>query len=90
MKLKIKKGAMVEVVAGDDRGKKGTVLEIDGKSMKVKVQGMAMKTHFARENGFEKHEGYIHYSNLKFIEAAKPTAKKKAKKAAKKVAATVE
>ena len=35
-KLKIKNGATVEVIAGADKGKKGTVLFLDDKKMKVK------------------------------------------------------
>lgn len=67
MKLKIKKGATVEVISGSDKGKKGTVLDIDQKKMRAMVQGICMKTHYVKKEGLEKKEGYIHYSNIKLI-----------------------
>tara|TARA_B100001248_G_C27397744_1_gene466948 strand:+ start:514 stop:762 length:249 start_codon:yes stop_codon:yes gene_type:complete len=82
MKLKIKKDATVEVITGNDKGKQGQVLDIDKRAMRIKVKGVKMMTHFDRENGLEKKEGYIDYSNVKLI--SNPTEKKKiAKKRAK-------
>jgi len=83
MKLKIKKGATVQVMAGSDKGKKGTVLEILPSKMKVRVQGARMQTHFDKENGISEKEGLIDYSNLKLVEgpAAKSKGRAKAKKA---------
>lgn len=83
MKLKIKKGDMVQVIAGNDKGKKGSVLTIDKKKLKVRVSGVKMMTHFDRENGPQKREGEIDYSNVQFVSAAASKAKKKtAKKSA--------
>lgn len=84
IKLKIKKGATVEVIAGADKGKRGTVLEIAKDKMMVRVQGVRMQTHYSTE-GMSKREGLLHYSNVKMIEAAAGAAPKKkaAKKAAK-------
>jgi large subunit ribosomal protein L24 len=67
-KLKIKKGAQVQVIAGSDKGKKGTVLEVDPKGLLVKVQGVKVQTHFDKKDGLLKKEGFIHYSNVKLLE----------------------
>ena len=86
-KLKIKKGARVEVIAGADRGKQGTVLDLDSKTLKIRVQGVRMQTHFDQKDGLKELEGFIDYSNVKLIEQAPaPSAKKKTKKKASKSA----
>lgn len=84
MKLKIKKGATVEVISGADKGKKGSVLEIDEKKLQIKVQGVRVQTHFEKESGIQKREGFVDYSNVKLV--SQPTAKKK--KTKKKAAAS--
>ena len=76
-KLKIKKGATVQVVAGAEKGKKGTVLEINPGKMLVRVQGIRMQTHFDKKDGILTKEGLIHYSNLKLVDG--PSAEAKAK-----------
>jgi len=82
-KLKIKEGDTVEVIAGADKGKKGEVMDLDRRRLKIRVRGVRMQTHFDKEEGQFKKEGLIDYSNVKLVEAAaaKKTAKKKAKKA---------
>lgn len=82
MKLKIKKGATVEVIAGAEKGKKGTVLEINPNDLKIKVQGIRVQTKNDKKEGFIKREGFIDYSNVKLVETA-PAKKKTSKKAAK-------
>jgi large subunit ribosomal protein L24 len=82
MKLKIKKGATVQVITGSDKGKKGTVVEIDPKAMKVKVQGVKVMTHFDKKEGLLKKESFIDYSNVKLVEKA-PEKKSSGKKSAK-------
>lgn len=85
MKLAIKKGATVQVIAGAEKGKKGTVLEVNRGKMAVRVQGIRVQTHFDKKEGLLKKEGLIHYSNLRLLEGpAKPAAKTKAKSASKK------
>lgn len=84
MKLKVKSGSTVQVVAGADKGKKGKVLEVDRSKMKVRVEGVKVMTHFDRKDGIKKIEGFIGYSNVKVLDAAPAT---KAKKAAKTKAA---
>lgn len=82
IKLKIKKGATVQVIAGADKGKKGTVLAVNVKAMKIQVQGVKVQTHFDKKDGLLKKEGFIDYSNVKLLDA--PTKEKKtSKKAAK-------
>lgn len=70
VKLKIKKGANVQVIAGADKGKKGTVLEVDPKNLLIKVQGVKVQTHFDKKEGLLKKEGFIHYSNVKMLDKA--------------------
>lgn len=82
IKLKIKKGATVQVISGSDKGKKGTVLAVNVKAMKIQVQGVKVQTHYDKKDGLLKKEGYIDYSNVKLLDA--PTKEKKtSKKAAK-------
>lgn len=84
-KLKIRKGSTVEVISGQDKGKKGTVLAVDSVKMKIKVQGVKVMTHFDKKDGQKKLEGFFDYSNVKLLDApaaakggAKKTSKKKA------------
>lgn len=87
LKLKIKKGATVQVIAGQDKGKKGTVLEVVASKMGVRVQGIRVQTHYSKQDGLQKKEGLIHYSNLQLVDQpapAKATSKKSKSAAAKK------
>lgn len=79
MKLKIRKGATVQVIAGSEKGKKGTVMDVNSLKMLVRVQGIRIQTHFDKKEGLLKKEGYIHYSNLKLVDA--PASKSKTTKA---------
>jgi len=92
LKLKIRKGATVQVIAGAEKGKKGTVLDVNAIKMLVRVQGIRIQTHFDKKEGLQKKEGYIHYSNLKLVEPAasqnKTAPKAKSKAAASKKATT--
>lgn len=85
MKLKIKNGATVEIIAGAEKGKRGSVLAIDTNKMRIKVQGVRVQTHFDKKEGLLKKEGFLDYSNVKLIEQA--AAKKAGKKASKKAPA---
>ena len=80
MKLKIKKGATVQVISGADKGKKGTVLSVNAVSLKIQVEGVKVQTHYDKKDGLLKKEGFIDYSNVKLVEGG---AKKPAKKTAK-------
>ena len=69
-KLHIKKGDMVIVNAGDDKGKKGRVLEIITDKMRAIVEGINIMSKHTRPNakqtqgGIVKKEASIHISNL--------------------------
>ena len=82
-KLSIKKGATVQVIAGSDKGKKGEVIEVNPKALKVKVQGVKVQTHYDKKDGLLKKEGFVDYSNVKLVSAAPAKGKKPAKKATK-------
>lgn len=80
LKLKIKKGATVQVIAGAEKGKKGTVLEVLPTKMALRVQGIRVQTHFDKKEGLLKKEGLINYSNVKLLDApAAPAKSAKAK-----------
>ncbi len=86
MKLKIRKGATVQVIAGQDKGKKGVVLEIDSNKLRIKVQGVKVMTHFDKKEGLQQKEGYFDYSNVKLLEGPAAHPKKPSKKSAAKKA----
>ncbi len=67
MKLKIKKGQKVKITTGADKGKEGEVLHVNAQKLKIKVAGVFIQTHFDKENGLTKKEGYIDYSNVKAV-----------------------
>ena len=88
MKLKIKKGAKVQVISGADKGRSGTVIEVDPAGLRLRVEGVRVQTKHSKQNGLSKSEGFINYSNVKLLEEATKTASKKktAKKTANKTA----
>ena len=71
-KLHIKKGDIVYVNAGEDRGKQGRVLSVDVKKQRAIVEGLNMVSKAMRPNaqhpngGIVKMEAPIHVSNLRF------------------------
>ncbi len=65
MKLKVKKGSEAIVIAGADKGKKGKVLSINHNTLKVRLAGVRIQTHFDKKEGIQKKEGWIDYSNIK-------------------------
>ena len=73
-KFKIKKGDTVMIIAGDDKGKTGTVLKVLTKKDAVIVEGCkiakkAIKpTEENKEGGFINKEMPIHISNVKKVE----------------------
>jgi large subunit ribosomal protein L24 len=76
-KLKIKKGDTVKVIAGDDRGKTGRVLEVYPKTMKILVEGVNIHKKHTRPNqqypngGIISKELPIHYSNVMILDSDK-------------------
>jgi large subunit ribosomal protein L24 len=68
-KLKIKKGDDVIVLAGKEKGKKGTVLRVIPKENRVVVQGLNMVKRHQKPGrggpgGMVEKEGTIHVSNV--------------------------
>lgn len=81
IKLKIKKGDLVIVVAGNSRGKQGKVLEILVDAQRALVEGVNLVSRHTKPNaatpngGIIKKEAAIHISNIKLIDpkSGKPT-----------------
>ena len=80
-KLHIKKGDMVYVNAGDNKGKQGRVLEVIVKKDRAIVEGINMVSKHSKpsktapQGGIIKKEAPVHISNLNLIDPAsgKPT-----------------
>ena len=76
-KLHIKKGDMVYVNAGNDKGKTGKVLEIITKKDRAIVEGVNMVSKHTKPNakhpqgGIIKQEAGIHISNLQVVDPSK-------------------
>ncbi|GAP71018.1 ribosomal protein L24, bacterial/organelle [Bacteroidales bacterium 6E] len=79
-KLHIKKGDTVQVIAGDDLGKKGRVLEIIRKTNRAIVEGVNMMKKHTKPNteypqgGIVEKEAPIHISNLMLVDPKTGTA----------------
>jgi large subunit ribosomal protein L24 len=74
---KIRRGDLVEVVAGADRGKQGRVLAVDAVSGRVRVEKVRVqKRHLkpgragAQQGGIVEDEGYIALSNVMLVNPA--------------------
>lgn len=73
-KLHIKKGDMVIVITGEDKDKKGRVLEVDRKKSKAIVEGVNMVSRHTKPNsenpngGIVKKEAPIHISNIAVVD----------------------
>jgi large subunit ribosomal protein L24 len=71
----IKKGTQVKILAGNDKGKTGEVIEIIRNNYLAKVKGINMikkheKTTKEKKGGIITKENYIHMSNLKNIDTS--------------------
>jgi large subunit ribosomal protein L24 len=75
-KLHIKKGDIVHVNAGDNKGKQGRVLEVLFKKDKAIVEGINMVSKHSKpsktapQGGIIKREAPVHISNLNLIDPA--------------------
>lgn len=73
-KLKIKKGDKVVIIAGDDKGKEGEVIQVLPKKESVIVAGCKIAKKAVKpseqnkEGGFAQKEMPIHISNVKKVE----------------------
>jgi large subunit ribosomal protein L24 len=75
MKLKIKKGDTVKVIAGNDKGKEGRVIRTLPESMRVVVEGINVRKRHMRPNPnaqqgqILEREMPIHYSNVMLLDS---------------------
>ena len=73
-KMKIKKGDEVLVIAGKDKGKKGSIISVDTKNSRVIVEGVNIsKKHIKNtpnvtQSGIVDKESPISISNVLFID----------------------
>jgi large subunit ribosomal protein L24 len=75
MGLRIRKGDLVQVMSGADRGKQGRVLAVDPAGSKVRVEKVRiLKRHLkagrrgARTGGIIEQEGFIDLSNVMLVD----------------------
>jgi len=76
MKLKIKKGDVVKVIAGSEKGKTGTVLAVKAQDMRILVEGVNVRKKHVKpsqqtpQGGVISKEAAIHYSNVMLMDGA--------------------
>lgn len=74
VKFHIRKGDTVQIIAGNDKGKKGKVLEVVRSKYRAVVEGANMVTKHVKpsaenpEGGIQQTEASIHLSNLKVVD----------------------
>ncbi|MEL7268651.1 MAG: 50S ribosomal protein L24 [Bacteroidota bacterium] len=74
MKLKIKTGDTVKVIAGDHKGTEGKVVKVDREKNKAIVEGVNMVSKHEKpsaknpQGGIVKKEAPIHISNLSLVD----------------------
>ena len=82
MALRIRRGDLVQVVTGSDRGKQGKVLAVDRAAGRVRVEKVRMQKRHLRPGrralktgGVLEQEGYIHISNVMLVdpESSRPS-----------------
>jgi large subunit ribosomal protein L24 len=82
MAARIRKGDVVEVISGTEKGRRGEVLKIFPKANRALVQGVRVitkhvkPTSFGRQSGRITEEAPIHLSNLMLVD---PKAEKRTK-----------
>jgi large subunit ribosomal protein L24 len=82
IKLKIKSGDTVKVIAGDHKGAEGKVLRVDREKNKAIVEGVNMVSKHTKpsaknpQGGIVKKEAPIHISNIALVD---PKSKKATK-----------
>jgi large subunit ribosomal protein L24 len=75
-RLHVRKGDTVKVLAGDDKGKQGKILEVDRDKKRALVEGINIMTKHTKpsagkpEGGIRKVESFIHISNLMLLDPA--------------------
>ena len=82
IKLKIKSGDTVKVIAGDHKGSEGKVTRVDREKNKAIVEGVNMVSKHTKpsakspQGGIVKKEAPLHISNLALIDPKSKTATK--------------
>lgn len=76
--MKLKKGDLVRVIAGTDKGKEGKILTVNRKNNRVIVEGINMitkhvKPSAANQGGIVHQEAAIHASNVMYMHKGEPT-----------------
>ncbi len=73
----IRKGDLVQVITGADRGKQGHVIAVDRDNGRVRVEKVRMQKHHlkpgragAQQGGIVESEGYIDLSNVMVVNPA--------------------
>jgi large subunit ribosomal protein L24 len=86
-KFHIKKGDTVKIIAGNDKGKTGKVLEVNTEKYRAIVEGANLVTKHQKpsasnpEGGIKQTEAAIHISNLMLVDPASGAATRVGKKA---------
>jgi large subunit ribosomal protein L24 len=79
MKYHVKKNDEVIIITGDDKGKKGRVIDVDRKNQRIFVDGVSLNSKHTKPNaktpngGIIKTPGSIHISNVQLISEGKAT-----------------
>jgi large subunit ribosomal protein L24 len=82
LKLHVRKGDNVEVIAGNHRGSSGKVLEVLARKQRVLIEGVRMiKKHLRKsqdnpQGKIAEREGPIHISNVRVLERGERAATK--------------
>ena len=77
--MKIKKGDMVKVIAGTDKGKEGKVISVDQKNGRVVVENVNMLTKHTKPSMANQNGGIIHQeapidiSNVMYVHKGETT-----------------
>ena len=73
--MRIRKGDLVQVIRGADRGKQGRVIAVDRARGRVRVEKVRMQKHHlkpgrkaARTGGIVEQEGFIDASNVMLVD----------------------
>ena len=88
MKLKIKKGDLVKVISGNDKGNTGRVIDVDDKKLRILVEGINIRKKHQRptqnnqKGGIVSKEMPIHYSNVMILDSEKKATRIGIKRAA--------
>jgi large subunit ribosomal protein L24 len=83
IKLHVRKGDQVEVIAGNHKGSTGKVLDIFARKQRVVIEGVRMiKKHMRKsqdnpQGSIAEREGPIHISNVKVVERGERAEDKK-------------